>query len=506
MICMDNNFKKLKNYTLDKIFVLNIERTRSMNNKNDKRWVILLTTVLLTFMATIDGSIVNVALPVMAQKLSVSMASVEWVVTSYLIVIVGTILIFGRLGDIKGKTTVFKLGIVIFTIGSFVCGLSNSLIMLVFSRCLQAIGAAGTMATSHGIITHVFPKNERGRALGINGTFVALGSMIGPPIGGVIVSVLSWQYIFLINVPIGILAFALAMKTLPKDNNESNEKLDIKGAFLFGMTMVLLFGAITFGKEIGYENKFIIGALIVSIILFVLFIISQRRSSSPLLKLEIFNNPLFSLSVFCAFISFVAISCSNIILPFYLQYVMKLSPSVTGILMMVSPIILAVVAPMSGHLSDKIGSEVLTFIGLLGTSFGLFLMSNLSQYSNLGFLIAFIAIMTLGNGMFQSPNNSLVMSTVDRENLGIAGSINALVRNLGMVFGISLSTTLLYYYMSSKVGYHVTGYIEGRDDVFMYGMQNVYIYAAIICGVGAILTAYRLYGIKSKRKVEEIRI
>lgn len=475
-----------------------------MNNKDNKRWIILLTTVLLTFMATIDGSIVNVALPVMSQKLSVSMASIEWVVTSYLIVIVGTILIFGRLGDIKGKTTIFKFGIIIFTVGSFVCGLSNSLIMLVFSRCLQAIGAAASMSTSHGIITHVFPKNERGRALGINGTFVALGSMVGPPIGGVIVSVLSWQYIFLINVPIGILAFALAMKTLPKDNTESNEKLDIKGGFLFGMTMVLLFGGITFGKEIGYENKTIISALIISIILFILFIITQKRSVSPLLKLEIFNNPLFSLSIFCAFISFVAISCSNIILPFYLQYVMKLSPSVTGVLMMVSPIILAVVAPMSGHLSDKIGSEVLTFIGLLGTSLGLFLMSTLSQYSNLGFLIAFIAIMTLGNGMFQSPNNSLVMSTVDKKNLGIAGSINALVRNLGMVFGISLSTTLLYYYMSKKIGYHVTGYIEGRDDIFMYGMQNVYIYAGVICGIGAILTAYRLYGIKSRRKVKEL--
>ena len=197
--------------------------------------------------------------------------------------------------------------------------------------------------------------------------------------------------------------------------------------------------------------------------------------SQPLLKLEIFNNSLFSLSVFCAFISFVAISCSNIIMPFYLQYVMKMTPSSAGVIMMVSPIILSVVAPMSGYISDRVGSEVLTFIGLMGTSLGLFLMSTLNQYSHLGALITFIAIMTMGNGMFQSPNNSLVMSTVDKNNLGIAGSINALVRNLGMVFGISLSTTLLYSLMGKKIGYHVTGYIEGRDDVFVYGMQYVYI-------------------------------
>lgn len=475
-----------------------------MESTDKKRWLILFTTVLLTFMSTLDSSIVNVALPVMSQKLAVSMASIEWVVTSYLIVIVGTILIFGRLADIKGKTSVFKLGIIIFTLGSLLCGLSNSLVMLVFSRILQAIGAAGTMSTSQGIITQVFPKNERGRALGLNGTFVALGSMIGPPVGGIIVSILSWQYIFLINVPIGILALALAMKTLPKSSSNSNEKLDIKGAILFGSTMVLLFSALTFGKEIGYDNIGIIISFIVSIILFISFIIVEKRIDEPLLKLEIFSNSLFSLSIFCAFISFVAISCSNIILPFYLQYVMKLAPSVTGVLMMVSPIILSVVAPMSGYISDRIGSEVLTFLGLMGTSLGLFLISTLNEYSHIGVLIAFIAIMTLGNGMFQSPNNSLVMSTVDTKNLGIAGSINALVRNLGMVFGISLSTTLLYNRMSSQIGYHVTGYIEGRDDIFVYGMQYVYVAAAIICALGAVLTAYRLYKTKSRIKVEAL--
>lgn len=408
---------------------------------------------------------------------------------------------FGRLGDIKGKTTIFKLGIVIFTLGSFLCGFANSLILLVLARCLQAVGAAGTMSTSQGIITHVFPSNERGRALGLNATSVALGSMVGPPIGGIIVSILSWQYIFLINVPVGIIAFIISMRTFPKNNNiNSNEKLDIKGTVLFGLTMVLLFGSLTLGNDIGYENKGIIISFIVAIIFFILFIIVEKKSSQPLLKLDIFNNSLFSLSIFCAFISFVAISCSNIILPFYLQYVLKLTPSVTGFLMMVSPIILSVVAPISGYISDKIGSEILTLLGLIGTSLGLSLMAFLNQYSHIAQVIVFIAVMTVGNGMFQSPNNSLVMSTVDRKSLGIAGGINALVRNLGMVFGISFSTTLLYSQMSRKIGYHVSGYINGRDDIFVYGMQYVYITAAVICLVGVGLTSYRLY-FKLKRKL-----
>lgn len=476
------------------------------NSIYNKRWAVLLITITLTLMATLDSSIVNVALPVMSHKLSVSMASIEWVVTSYLIVIVGSLLIFGRLADLKGKTNIFKVGIVIFTLGSLTCGLSNSLVPLVISRIIQAIGAAGTMSTSHGIITTTFPQNERGKALGLNGSFVALGSMIGPPLGGLIVSSLSWQYIFLINVPIGIIAFIAAVRIFPKSEVKVNESLDVKGAVLFTLTIVLLFGALTRGQEIGYSKAIIIGAFLASIISLMLFIYLEKRLAAPLLDLDIFKNSLFSLSLFCAFISFVAISCSNIILPFYLQYVHKLTAAQSGILMTVSPLILGIVSPLSGHISDKIGSEILTFIGLVVCSIGLFLIATLNQYSLVGYLIIFLAITTIGNGIFQSPNNSLVMSTAPKNKLGIAGSINALVRNLGMIFGVSLSTTILYNRMSYKIGYHVTGYINGRDDIFVYGMSRVYIVAGIISGIGALLTAYRLYKIKSSKPDEHSKV
>jgi MFS family permease len=159
---------------------------------------------------------------------------------------------------------------------------------------------------------------------------------------------------------------------------------------------------------------------------------------------------------------------------------------------MISPLVLSVVAPISGNLSDKIGSEILTFIGLTFTSLGLFLMSTLNENTSLVQLICFIAMMSMGNGLFQSPNNSLVMSTVSKDKLGIAGSINALVRNMGMVCGIALSTTLLYSQMSAKIGYRVTDYVPGRSDVFIYGMKSVYITASIISLLGAFMTFRRL--------------
>jgi EmrB/QacA subfamily drug resistance transporter len=458
------------------------------------KMLILLNVVLMTFMACLDGSVVNVALPKMAEKLSVSGEAVAWVVTAYLIAISATILIFGRLGDIKGKSKVFKFGIVLFTFGSLLCGISNSFIILIIARVIQAVGAAGTMATSQGIITQVFPKNERGKALGITGTSVALGSLVGPPLGGFIVSVLSWHYIFLINVPIGIFTFIMGTKILPVSANNKREKLDTKGVFLFIVAIVALFSSLIIGEDTGYMHPAIIGGFIIAPVAMAVFILVERRLEVPLLQLKIFNNTLFSLSIFCGFITFVAIYCSIIIQPFYLQDVMKFSPALTGVIMMASPLILSVVAPISGHLSDKIGSEFLTFLGLVVTSLGLFLMSTLNEHSNLPILILFVAIMSMGNGLFQSPNNSLIMSTVPPDKLGIAGSINALVRNLGMVFGIALSTTLLYNRMSNKLGYHVVNYVTGRADAFIYGMKCVYITAALICALGAALTAYRLYG------------
>lgn len=468
------------------------------------RWMILLTIVLMTFMACLDSSIVNVALPVMSSKLSASMASIEWVVTSYLIVISATILIFGRLGDIKGKTRIFKFGVILFTAGSLLCGISYSLPILVIARVIQAVGAACTMSTNQGIITHVFPSNERGRALGISGTFVALGTMVGPPLGGFIVSVLSWQYIFLINVPIGILTFIFGTKILPKSGKALDEKLDTKGAALFTMAIVALFGSLIRGQEIGYSEPIIITGFVIAFISMTVFIFVENRLQTPLLYLPIFKNKLFSVSILCGFISFVAMSCTNIIQPFYFQKALKLSPAVTGLFMMVSPLILSMVAPVSGYLSDKIGSELLTFLGLVFTSTGLILMSTMNEHSSLWSIMIFIAVMSLGNGLFQSPNNSLIMSTVPKNKLGIAGSVNALIRNLGMVFGISFSTTLLYNRMSSRIGYHVVNYIDGRDDVFIYGMRYVYVIAAIICFIGAFITAFRLYGSR-KRKIEIVK-
>ncbi len=464
-----------------------------MNTENNKsKWTVLIIVLMSTFMSTLDGSIVNVALPKMADALNVTTSRIQLVVTSYLIVIAGTVLIFGRLGDMLGKAKMFKFGIGLFTFGSFLCGITSSFPILIVARVVQAIGAAGTMANNQGIITETFPPSERGKALGFLGTSVALGALVGPGLGGIIVGAASWEFIFLINIPIGIIALFYGNKLLPKGHKGEKGKLDTLGAVLFMLAIVPLFMALDEGLNLGFTNPIILLGFAVAIISFTIFIIVEKKKESPLLQLDIFSNKLFSLSIFCAFITFIAIFCNNIILPFYLQDVMSYSPQHTGLILMVYPLLLTIAAPVSGTLSDKIGSEILTFVGLLLISFGLFLMSTLNIDSNVLIMLVFIAIMSIGMGLFQSPNNSLIMSTVSKDKLGIAGSVNALVRNLGMVCGIALATTLLYTMMSFKIGERVIDYVPGRSDAFIYGMKTVYITAAIISFVGALLTLYRL--------------
>lgn len=459
--------------------------------KIKKEVAILLAVLPVTFMNTLDSSIVNVALPTMSKQLGTDMAGIEWVVTSYLITICALILLFGRLGDIVGKNRIFKFGTVVFILGSLMCGIARTLPVLIVARIIQAIGSAATMATNQGIITGAFSSKKRGKALGMLGTAVALGTMTGPTLGGIMVSVMPWEYIFLINVPIGIIVYIIGKNILKDIPKKQEVKMDYKGVILFMTSIVLLFLTINKAKEIGFFNKYIVLALIIAVLLLLIFIKAEKNGKYPMLDISIFKNKLFSMSIFCAFIVYVAMGSINIILPFYFQDVLGLTPGKAGLMLTIAPIILAIVGPISGYVSDKIGSEKISFIGLTIFAIGILLVSIFKERSSLLLVGIIIGTVSIGNAMFQSPNNSLVMSTVDKKKLGIAGSVNGLVRNLGNTTGVALSTGILYSLMSSKIGYTVKGYVDGRADAFIYGMKYVFIVLAVICLSGIILSAKR---------------
>lgn len=457
--------------------------------KQANKWVILFTVLVMTFMVTLDGSIVNVAMPVMAKELHVGMGGIEWVASIYLVICCATILIFGRLGDMIGKVRIFQTGVVLFTIGSLLCSISPSLSLLIGSRLVQGLGAAAALAANQGIITETFPSNERGKALGFVSTFVALGSMAGPTIGGFILTLLPWQYIFLLNVPVGFLSLLVGLRILPNRKPADPGRLDTKGSVLLFVSIIMIFSSITLMQNL--VNVPVILALIVGILLVLLFIKVESNAKAPLIPLNIFRNKMFSLNMFTLLLVFLALGACNILLPFYLQDALKFSPGKAGLFLTVIPLITAFVGPLSGTLSDHIGCEKPTMIGLLFYTLGLSLFVSSGTDMSVFRLILFLIILAIGSGLFQAPNNSLIMGSVTREKLGFVGSFTGLMRNMGLSIGLTAGTTLLYNRMSAKAGYHVTSYIKGRDDVFIYGMHWVYGIMACIMFIGVLMSVVR---------------
>lgn len=466
--------------------------------KHNNMWLILIATCLFTFMSTLDGSIVNIAMPTMSKDLAISMNEAEWIVSVYMITICCLLIFWGRISDTIGKIKIFKIGTLIFILGSLFCGISSTLEMLLISRIIQATGASMTMATNYGIITENFPPEMRGRSLGVLGSFVSLGSIAGPGIGGVIIQKYTWHYIFLINIPIGIFAFVLGYFVFPKSKKKDIPlNLDYLGFILFDMFIISLFMGIFIGQVIGFTKLSIIILFIIAVCSFVGFIFREKRAKNPLIDLTIFNNKSFSVGLTCAVLIFSSNLFMNTLLPFYLQDTLKLSSLMSGFILMCVPIAMVIVAPISGALSDKIGSEGLTFLGLFIVSVSQLLFILIGLKTTISHLVLLTLLAGTGVALFQSPNNSIIMSSVEHNHLGIAGSINSLARNIGMVTGLSLSTTILYSSMTQKAGYKVNGYINGRDDLFLYGMHIAFLVSFSLCFIAFIITGIRLYRKKS---------
>ncbi|MGM0138645.1 drug resistance MFS transporter [Enterococcus sp. DIV0755b] len=456
------------------------------------RWWILVAVSMFTFMSTLDGSIVNIALPTISKDMQVPMNQSEWIVSIYLMMVCACLLLFGKIGDSWGKIKIYRIGTLIFVIGSLLCGFNHSLTFLLFARVIQALGAAMTMATNTGIITEVFPMSERGRALGMIGAFVSLGSIAGPGLGGLILAHFSWAYIFWINVPVGIITMIISEKFLPKDITLSGQKIDMGGFAAVAATIMTFFGGVFLGQEHGFLTPIPLLLFVLAIISFVVFLYVEKKVKLPLITFSIFKNKVFTMSLITALLIFSSNFFVNVVIPFYLQSARGLSPSYAGLLMMVFPFLMVIGSPLSGYLTDKVGPEILVLVGLGMLSVTQLMYMFMRADSPLWYYVIATAIMGLGNSLFQSPNNTMVMSSVTKENLGVAGSLNSFARNLGMVIGISLATTILYDAMSSKMGERVTTYIANRPDVFIYGMKITFLGSFFLCLVALFLTLYRV--------------
>ncbi|WP_334332655.1 MULTISPECIES: DHA2 family efflux MFS transporter permease subunit [unclassified Companilactobacillus] len=468
---------------------------------NPRRWLILISVGIFTLMSTLDGSIVNIALPIISKNLKIGMNMAEWVVSIYLVTICIFLLMFGKIADSIGKIKVFKIGSITFIVGSVICGLSNNLVLLLIGRVIQAIGASMAMATNNGIITQTFPRSERGYALGYIGSFVSIGAIAGPGIGGLILGHFHWSYIFWINIPIGIVALVLGYVNLPKQEPKNPVKFDKKGFMVYFVTLLLFFGAVFIGQAVGFSNPYIIAAFVLAIVFFYYFLRLEKKISDPMIELRIFKNHNFTLGLVAGFFIFVTNFFFNVLSPFYLQNALGIAASTAGYILMAFPLVQVVVAPISGKISAKVNPILLTIVGLTVIEIAQigYLFFNLQ--TQIWFILLCIGLNGLGNGLFQAPNNTMIMSSVEPKDLGIAGGLNALSRNLGMIIGVSLSTTILFLSMSHFYGKSVTTYIDGRPDIFIKGMRVTMTFAVVICLVAILMSVIRL--IKSGRSQNE---
>ena len=407
-------------------------------------WIALATVSIGTFMSSLDGSIVNIALPTVSHKLHIDIVNTEWIVLGYLLATTVFLPVFGKLADIIGRKLIYNLGFIVFSIGSLFCAFAGSFIWLVISRVFQAIGASMIIANGLAIITDAFPFKKRGVALGIMGTVVASGSSMGPPLGGFLVQHFGWSSIFLINVPIGFVGTVIAFINLRKDKNTGHtRKFDFTGAFLFIVSVSALVLALMKGSDFGWNSIRTIALLSVFLLGIVIFIIVQLRVKNPLIDLGLFKDRMFLIGNLSGFIAFASSISLTYLMPFYLERVHLLTPSFSGLVMLSIPISMSVMAPVSGWLCDRIGCRWPATFGLFLGALAIFLISFLLKDSSLIGIIARLILAGAGMGVFMAPNNNSVMSSAPKNKLGVASGILSVVRNLGWIMGMAFIAVMI---------------------------------------------------------------
>ncbi len=454
------------------------------------KWWALLAVSAGVFMSTIDGSIVNIALKTLQDYFKVGLHSVEWVVLAYLLGLVCLLPIAGRMGDMIGKRAVYVTGFVIFTIGSVLCGLSWNIEALIVFRVVQAIGAAMIQGVGSALLIEAFPPTERGQALGYIGSSVAAGILAGPVLGGFLLK-FNWQSIFFVNLPIGIAAVILVLRAIPNDRRRSAQRFDIPGAVMLGVGLLLLLLALTEGQIWGFGDWRTLAALTTGLLLLPIFVWWQLRTPEPMIQLGLFRNPIFSLSLTASFASFLAGSFNFLLLPYYLQNVLGYDPQRTGLTLIASPIVLSLISPLSGRLSDRFGSRWLGVIGLAILSASLFSFASLTTESSQFDVIMRLILLGLGFGLFQSPNNSMVMGSVARTSLGVAGGLLAVMRTLGQTVGVAIAGAIWATQVTAAAGRVYDPITAAPPAALVAGMHDAMVIAALLAALGIIPTLAR---------------
>jgi EmrB/QacA subfamily drug resistance transporter len=416
------------------------------------KWYVMAAVAMGIFLSTIDSSIVNLALPTLVRELQTDFPTVQWVILGYLLGLTALMLSVGRLADIRGKKPLYVAGFIVFTIGSVLCGLSPTIYALILFRIVQSIGAAMILALGSAIVTESFPPEERGRALGISGTAVSLGIVIGPTLGGLLIDAFSWRWIFFVNLPVGIIGTLMAIRYIPAIKPRGGQRFDIWGSLTLVAGLLCLLLALTWGQNIGFSENRILALFAGSLIFFLAFLYIEAHIEDPIIDLSLFLNEKFSVGLITGFITFFVIAGIILLMPFYLENVLGYDTRQVGLMLAIVPIAMGIIAPIAGSVSDRVGTKPITVVGLFILLIGYVGLSALRLDTTAWQYILLFLPIGLGMGVFQSPNNSAIMGSASQEHLGVVSGMLAITRTMGQTMGIALLGALWASRVSSYEG------------------------------------------------------
>lgn len=415
----------------------------------------MIAVMLMAAMVVFDGSMVNIALPQIARALNVSSGDAVWVSNAYLLSAAMTLAIFAALGSRIGFRALFTGGLIVFTLASLGCALSSSLEMLIVMRLLQGIGGAATLSIGPAILRSVFPNRLLGRILGMNALLIAASTAIAPVLGGTMLSAMSWQWLFAINIPLGILAVILALRVIPGKTTQTTEPFDVAGAVLSAVMLGALIMAANSFSHPNNEALSLTTAItygLIAIVAGVAFVLRQQRAPKPLLPLSMFASARFSLAALTSLASFVSQGITFIALPFLFQNVYGYSAFTSALLFTPWPIGIILAAPRAGRLADTYSPAVISTVGLCLFAVGLLLLAQLPEHAQMWDICLRSLLCGIGFGCFQSPNNREILSNASRENSGYASGILAIMRTFGQCLGAAIVGVILSIFVQTGSG------------------------------------------------------
>jgi EmrB/QacA subfamily drug resistance transporter len=402
------------------------------------RWRVFPVLALGTVMATLDISVVNIALPTLSRTFRAPLTTIEWVVLAYVLTITALLLPLGRLADDLGRRRMYGAGLALFTGASLACAGAPGAAWLIAARVIQGCGAGMMSSTSLALLTASFPPGERGRAIGAFGAAVGVGLALGPPLGGLVVEHASWRWIFVLNLPAGLLALAMLRGRVPADPPAAGwPRVDVGGAGASSLALVALMLALSRGPAIGWSAPLVLGLFVAAGVLAVAFVAIERRSSHPIVPTGLLRGPLGTTLALTAIGQLLSIAV-GVHMPLYLEEVLGLDAGRTGRWMAVLPLTALILAPVAGRATDRTGSRGFTVGGLLVVAAGLTVLGRLGIAPGSGRLLAGLFAVGVGLGLFTVANSSALLGSVPPEHLGLASGLQATSRNLGIAAGSAL--------------------------------------------------------------------